>query len=138
MLIRNYPIIPRKLPACSVVFPFSLPSHCCGECVLIQVKGKLPRGHHCSPDPFQEVHFYTRPCSHPHFSSSLICHRFTELVFKEVSRVSCYYGSTMKHRLIFGTLAQLMVLFLEAVKSSGDGAQLIGVDHWASNVRPGL
>jgi hypothetical protein len=40
------------------------------------------------------------------------------------------YGLTTKPRLMFGTLVQLMVLFLEAVISSGDITQLIGVGHW--------
>ena len=50
------------------------------------------------------------------------------------------YELTTKHRFMFGTLVQLMVLFLEAVISSGDSTQLIGVGHWgwALNVIPGL
>lgn len=59
ILIRNQSIFPKKTIAWGIVFPFCLPSFYYGRCVLIQVKGKLLKGLHCRPDPFQEVHFYT-------------------------------------------------------------------------------
>lgn len=59
---------------------------------MIQAKGKLPKDLHCSPDPFQELNFYTHPFSYSYFLSDLICLHFKELVFKEFSRVSCFYG----------------------------------------------
>lgn len=60
------------------------------ECVLFQVKDKMPKGLHCNLDPFQEVHFYTRPCSQG-TSLAISFTTVTELVFKEFSRVACYY-----------------------------------------------
>lgn len=90
ILIRTYPIISRQLPACNIVSPPHFLLIAMESVSWFRSKASCPKA--CSPDPFQEVHFYTRPCSHPYFLSYLICHCFTELTFKEFSGVSCFYG----------------------------------------------
>lgn len=133
VLVRNQPIFPGKPPPCSTVLPCWLPSYSYGRCVSIQVKGKLPKGLHCTQMLSRK---FISPLSPSHSHTSFAISFLSLLRNLPLRRygVSWYSGllwfdyEMPPHGLMFGTLAvPTMALSLEAVKSSGGGAQLLEV-----------